>query len=400
MVCLCLALVALAVASGRAGAEELLTRGPYVQNVVADGFTVVCDTPVDATIETRAGAVHVTTTGTHHEAVMRGVTPTAGRVSYRVLVDGKDAGGGEVQLPDAVKPVTFVVYGDTRNGQGQAVPLATLARSQAPAFILYTGDLAVQGNDAEGWQDFFTAEEPLLADVPLYPALGNHEIFHDPEAHRFREAFALPDDGRRRLYYAFRWGALAFIVLDGNAPTAAQTEWLKGALDAAEHDHAMHTFVLLHQPPLSVGAHCGAALEESEWVRLFEQHRVSAVFAGHDHAYERLERNGVRYFVSGGGGAPLYDDASCGPIDRAAKRMYRPVYHLLRVRVEGPSVEVSALPLDEGAPLEVVRFANGEPMFASDAPPIGPAPPESHAWSLAGGALFFVLVGLYIRRKR
>ena len=397
-ICLCLLAVA-----GRAQAAEL-TRGPYVQDVVADGFTIVCDTAATATIETRAGAVQVTTTGTHHEAVVRGVTATAGRVSYRVLVDGHDAGGGDVQLPIAgdgsVKPVTFVVYGDTRNGQQEGAQLASLARSVSPAFILYTGDLAVHGNDASGWQDFFTAEAPLLADVPLYPALGNHEIFHDPEARRFREAFALPDDGRQRLYYAFRWGALAFIVLDGNAPTAAQTEWLKGALDAADRDHATHTFVLVHQPPLSVGTHCGAALEESEWVRLFEQHRVSAVFAGHDHAYERLERNGVRYFVSGGGGAPLYAEAACSPVDRAAKRIYRPVYHLLRVRVEGPSVEVAALPLDEAPPIELVRYANGEPMFAADAPPIGPAPPESHSWSLAGGALVFVLAGLYVRRKR
>ncbi len=399
IVCLC----AVVIVCRSAGADEpsgRLTRGPYVQDVRGDGFTVVCDSAAAATVEVRAGAVHVTTTGTHHEAVLRGVTATATGVSYRVRVDGQEAGGGEVRLADAAKPVTFVVYGDTRNGQREGAQLATLARSLSPSFVLYTGDLAVHGGDAQGWQDFFDAEAPLLADVPIYPALGNHEIFHDPEAHRFREAFALPDDGRQRLYYGFRWGPLAFIVLDGNAPTAAQTEWLRGQLDAAAREHVTHTFVLVHQPPLSVGTHCGAAIEESEWVRLFEEHRVSAVFAGHDHAYERLERNGVRYFVSGGGGAPLYDESPCSPVDRAAKRIYRPVYHLLRVRVDGPTVEVAALPLDDGPPIELVRFANGEPMFAADAPAIGPARPESHSWSLAGGALVLVLLGLYARRKR
>lgn len=395
-----LTLVVVGARPRRAGADERLTRAPYVQDVRDDGFTVVCDSAVDAAVEVRAGDVHVTTSGTHHEAVLRGVEPQSGRVAYRVLVDGQDAGGGDVALPDAARPVTFVVYGDTRNGQRQGEPLVALARSLSPSLILYTGDLAVHGGDAQGWQDFFAAEQPLLADVPLYPALGNHEIFHDPEARRFREAFALPDDGRQRLYYSFRWGPLAFVVLDGNAPTAAQTEWLRGALDAAEYAHAAHTFVLVHQPPLSVGTHCGASLEEAEWVRLFEEHRVSAVFAGHDHAYERMERNGVRYFVSGGGGAPLYEEAACSPVDRAAKRAYRPVFHLLRVRVDGPSVEVAALPLDESPPLELIRFATGEPMFAANAPPLGPARPESHSWSLAGGALALVLIGLLVRRRR
>jgi hypothetical protein len=72
----------------------------------------------------------------------------------------------------------------------------------------------------------------------------------------------------------------------------------------------------------------------------------------------------------------------------------------LRVRVEGPSVEVAALPLDDGPPIELTRFATGEPMFAADAPALGPPRPESHAWSLAGGALVFALIALYTRRRR
>jgi hypothetical protein len=40
------------------------------------------------------------------------------------------------------------------------------------------------------------------------------------------------------------------------------------------------------------------------------------VSAGHIHNYERLERDGVVYLVSGGGGAAPYE------IDRAAARRY------------------------------------------------------------------------------
>ncbi|MFW5740881.1 MAG: metallophosphoesterase family protein, partial [Myxococcota bacterium] len=38
----------------------------------------------------------------------------------------------------------------------------------------------------------------------------------------------------------------------------------------------------------------------------FEQYHVDIVFSGHDHCYERSTVNGVKYVVTGGGGAPLY----------------------------------------------------------------------------------------------
>ena len=40
--------------------------------------------------------------------------------------------------------------------------------------------------------------------------------------------------------------------------------------------------------------------------RLFVQSAVDIVFAGHEHTYKRLDKDGVRYVVTGGAGAPLY----------------------------------------------------------------------------------------------
>jgi acid phosphatase type 7 len=396
---LVVAAVMLAAGSARAGA---LSIGPYVQDVRADGFTVVFETAADAAAEVRAGDVRVATRGRHHEAVVRGL-PAAARASYRVTVDGVDAGGGEVVLPDTKRALTFVVYGDTRNGGPVSAELAALAQKQSPDLILYTGDIVPDGARDDAWASFFADERALLADVPLYPTLGNHEIFRDTAAVHFRRFFALPDDGRERLYYRFRFGPAEFIVLDGNAPSPAQTQWLRATLEAAEHNRVAHVFVLVHQPPLSLGDHCGSALDELEWLPLFEEHHVRAVFAGHDHAYERMERRGVRYFVSGGGGAPVYTEKSCAAFDRAAKRSYRAVHHLLRVRVEGANVEVTALAVADGAPIDHVQLTAGEPLFAMDAPPLVPARASTSGaqpWTLAGGAVIFVLLGVAIRRRR
>jgi len=396
-----LAVAAALLACGIARAEPLVV-GPYVQDVRNDGFTVVFETAADVAAETRAGDVRVTTRGTHHEAVVRGL-PAATRAKYRVTLGGNDAGGGEVVLPDAARPLTFLVYGDTRNGGPVAAALAKLALEQSPDLVLYTGDIVPDGASERGWATFFADERALLADVPLYPTLGNHEIFHDAGATHFRRYFALPDDGREKLYYHFRFGPAEFIVLEGNAPSPAQTAWLATTLDAAAAAHAAHVFVLVHQPPLSLGDHCGAALDEADWMTRFEQHHVRAVFGGHDHAYERMERRGVRYFVSGGGGAPVYAEKSCAAFDRAAKRSYRPVHHLLRVRVEGTNVEVTALAIGDQAPIDRVRFAGGEPAFAMDAPPLRPAVEARAAttpWTYAGGAIVFVLLGVAVRRRR
>jgi hypothetical protein len=40
---------------------------------------------------------------------------------------------------------------------------------------------------------------------------------------------------------------------------------------------------------------------------MFEKYKVSAGFFGHDHNYQHYLTNGVHYFITGGGGAPLYD---------------------------------------------------------------------------------------------
>jgi hypothetical protein len=341
----------------------------------------------------------VASEGTHHVVKLEHLTaPPDRRVHYRLLLDGKSAGEGNVALPDRNRPLTFLVYGDTRDNQvGSA--LARLAQPLGGELILYTGDLVRNGGDVKYWLSFFHDEASLLADVPLYPTLGNHELFRDPTGANFRRFFVLPAHDDHSFYYAFDFGPARFIVLDGNHVDDKQTAWLKDELEGSERDGVPNVFVLEHQPALSVGAHCGEALAQADWVELFERHRVRAVFAGHDHAYERMERNGVRYFVSGGGGAELYAESACAALDRAARRVYLPVHHLLRVRVSGPEVTVEALPLDGGVPLDVTRFSRGEAMFATDAPPLRRGE-KSAGWSIAGGCIAFALVGLFLRRRR
>jgi hypothetical protein len=172
----------------------------------------------------------------------------------------------------------------------------------------------------------------------------------------------------------------------------------------------------MHHPPFSISLHGGAADLRERWTPLFEQYDVSAVFSGHDHVYSRAEHNSVHYFVSGGGGAPLYPRRpKSNPIDLAAVKKFERVLHYLRITVTGNRLEVTAIRAD-GTIIETTTWSDGhEPPKAVDKPPVvaaagGPAkmspaakleePPSKTLWVglvglvLALGAAVFVVRSL------
>jgi hypothetical protein len=384
-----------------------ITTGPYLQDVSEHGFTVVFDTdaPVKAKVTAR-GLEAKDTEGTHHEARF-GVPQTDQRYPYDVVVDGKSVAHGEAHTLPAHGAYSFVVYGDTRQGGDAAGQLVQRIVAEQPDFVVHTGDFVRKGDDEDAWRTSFAEQAPLLSSLPFFPVLGNHEVWGDVGGQYAQKFFAALRGPR---YYAFRLKNAMFIVLDGNAPGEAQTAWLHERLE--EGSRTTHTFVFVHQPPFSLGDHCGSAPAQAEWVRLFEHYRVRAVFAGHDHAYERMERNGVKYFVTGGGGAPLYDEQACADYDRAAKRVYKAAYHYLRVRVRGDEVEVAALPLDGGAVMDgLVLLANDSHVAAAGlstdplVPPLteparSPLDGIGRRLTLAAGALVAVLIlGRLLRRR-
>ena len=80
------------------------------------------------------------------------------------------------------------------------------------------------------------------------------------------------------------------------------------------------------------------------WTPLYEKYGVDAVFSGHDHCYSRGEKNGVQYFVSGGGGAPLYPrDPRPDPLDLNTVVYFERTLNYLRVHVVGDFVEIDSV---------------------------------------------------------
>jgi hypothetical protein len=78
-----------------------------------------------------------------------------------------------------------------------------------------------------------------------------------------------------------------------------QAQWLHAALAEST---ARYRIVLLHHPPFSSGQHHSSPTVQ--WP--FREWGATAVLAGHDHDYERIDRAGMPYVVVGTGGRRLY----------------------------------------------------------------------------------------------
>jgi 3',5'-cyclic AMP phosphodiesterase CpdA len=350
----CAALL-LAAAPADAGKEQL-KKGPYLQNVAPTSISILWETDraeratlrvtgpgVDRTIEVPPSR--------RQEVVVAGLAPST-RYSYQVTVDDCVQGGELATAPveGSRSPFTFVVYGDTRSQMSPHRRIIERIRDEVPDFLLATGDYVDDGGKEVQWQQFFEIERELLRDNVLFPSVGNHDRQgRGRTADAWRSYFAVPENSPDpERYYAFTYGNSRFLVLDSNMYSFAltdQTSWLERQLQSARQDAGIqHIFVVMHHPPYSVSLHGGHRDLRERWTPLYEKYGVDAVFSGHDHVYSRADRGGVRYFVSGGGGAPLYPRSPrASAIDKQATKYFERVNHYLRIHIWDELVEVTAV---------------------------------------------------------
>jgi calcineurin-like phosphoesterase family protein len=229
----------------------------------------------------------------------------------------------------------FVVIGDTRprfESQDFRPFEGLIAKINAvnPALVINLGDL-IYGYGPRSKERQWDKYQQVIKEIgpPYYQLPGNHDT-HSKEARKIY--------GRRfgRFYQSFDYQDCHFVLLDNTERERwgylgpAQLEWLKTDL---KHTRARSVFVFLHFP---VWEPERITPEYHEfWAQnlhpLFNQSRVRAVFAGHFHAYgPTREFDGIRYFITGGGGAEL----------RPEYKKSGGEHHFMRVKVSGDAFDV------------------------------------------------------------
>ncbi len=217
--------------------------------------------------------------------------------------------------PTTATRVIFAAIGDYGSGNKDETDVAKLIDSWQPEFIITLGDNnypsgAADHIDEAVGQYFHSYIHPYYGSFGegagvnrFFPSLGNHDVLTE-NGKSFLDYFTLPGNER---YYDFTWGMLHLFALDdidsepdGVGASSIQAQWLKAGL--AESTSAWN-IVYMHYPPYSSGTH-----GSTDWARWpYAEWGADAVLAGHDHTYERLEENGLPYFVNGLGGMGRYE---------------------------------------------------------------------------------------------
>lgn len=342
-------------------------KGPYLQNVSKTSVTIMWQstggTPGRVTLFTDPEQVFDSEAEEVHEVLLAGLEP-AHRYRFRVDSAGKSFEGDFATAPEAGAPFSFVVFGDSRSNANAHSRVVERVRQEVPDFLIGTGDIVNEGGSDVDWKQLFEIEGDLLAESVMFPSVGNHDRQgRGRTAGNYRKFFSLPENSPDpERYYAFTYGSSRFLILDSNTYSFAltdQTAWIEQQLQAARLDKQIdHIFVTMHHPPFSVSLHGGQSELREAWTPLFEKYQVAAVFSGHDHVYSRAKKNGVNYFVSGGGGAPLYGrKKKSSALDLEATKYFERVNHHLRVHVIGSHIEVVAVRAD-GTNIETASWGD------------------------------------------
>jgi len=264
---------------------------------------------------------------------------------------------------DQTNSFTFSVMGDGGQANGYSESGLQAFKDQIRSINLLSPDFAmIVGDSILGYiRDSQTIESmwdqfDVLASkfqVPIVMVPGNHDIW-DHQSELIWEKRLGPK------YFSFIHKKCHFIVLNSEAIENnrlidriddTQLQWLK--VELGKYPDATLKFVFLHKPywlshhspdyfilPFWQAKNTinGSAEQWKTKIHpLFVKHHVNAVFAGHLHKYLNSDvRDGVAYYVSGGGG---------GPIEKADIELLGGFHHFMSVTVRGDTFHPSVIRL-------------------------------------------------------
>jgi hypothetical protein len=190
-----------------------------------------------------------------------------------------------------------------------------------PGTVFTAGDNAYSYGSTRDFADCYEPSWGRFRDRTR-PTPGNHE-YRTPAAAPYFAYFGPVAGTPGQGWYAYDLGTWRVYSINSNCTdiggcgsTSAQYAWLQADLAANERRCVVAYW---HRPRYSSGPH-GSSSRMATIVKLLYDERADVVIAGHDHLYERFApmnpvgvvdaTRGIRHFVVGTGGAPLYDPES------------------------------------------------------------------------------------------
>ena len=304
--------------------------------------------------------------------------PFDSEVSYTVKLRGATLRQAKFRTRvSASRPTKFVMVGDLADGRTEQNAIAFQISRTDPDFLVALGDIVYSaGRFSEYLHHFWGTYNspvsvgpktgaPLMASIPFYPVIGNHDadvaklpdtrdalaafyFFHaplngpglgpwntplgkDPKvAAAFRAAAGSSYPGLSQ--YSFDYGAGHFLILDTNSYNTASfmqlAPWIEKDLKETRQPWK---FVCFHAPSFHTSLQHYTEQKMRLLEPIFASQGVSIVFAGHVHNYQRSKpllftpNPGVRDARGRVNGDFVFDDQ----FDGITKTVPRGVIHVV-----------------------------------------------------------------------
>ncbi|MGI6740204.1 MAG: MBG domain-containing protein [Brevefilum sp.] len=182
-----------------------------------------------------------------------------------------------------------------------------------PRCSSYAACVAGYNNYTDGYTDF-------VGQKNFFPAYGNHDKGHSDLYRAYFNYLPGSTNGLAPLYYDVKIGNIHFWILDGNEKIegSAQETWLA---ENAPDLESPWNIVVVHQPPYGTGFYGdsnGTGYYFGDHTIIdYASYGIDFVIGGHNHHYERLEKDGVRYYIAGKAG-DTSDNRTCTGTGSAA----------------------------------------------------------------------------------
>lgn len=263
---------------------------------------------------------------------------------------------GRFAVVGDLQRTSFIEFWREQNDPEREEVVRAIA-AERPAFVAMTGDLVFSGASANEWAAFDALVTPIRdAGIPVVAALGNHEYWSGRAGED--SFFARFPHLARQSWYVVPWGPLRLVVVNSNTgdlwlrERIEQRRWYERTLAELDRDPAVRGVIVMgHHPPYTNSTVTGDEEHvQQDFVPAFvASKKTLAMMCGHVHSYERYQRHGKTFVVSGGGGGPRArlrtgarrrhdDDLFHGP----ALRDFN--FLLMTIEADGIGAEVRGLP--------------------------------------------------------
>lgn len=324
-------------------------------------------------VETRSAPLVATN---YHHAAIGALEPDT---TYRYRLShagGTPVTGTFTTAPPRGRAFRFATFGDMGVSAGAQQNLQRVLDSQVDLCFVVgdlcyadtsggSGQLSLLPQNPAIWDAWLAQVQPSAAGTPWMTTVGNHEMERGSGElgyDGYLARFSLPGGGPSPVTYAFRYGNVGFVALDGNDASfeidrnrgylgTAQDQWLATTLASLRADRDVDFIVVgFHNCMYCTNAFHGSdGGNRGRWRDVLEAHGVDLVVNGHNHCYERTHplkgddpvveapagatvdaTAGTTYLTAGGGGQAEYPTGT-HPISYVVEQGPTGVYGGIRV---------------------------------------------------------------------